>query len=88
MADKRPNFRIARCCLNCFYFSVTHRSEKKISPLRGAGYCTINKVADPSAVLLKTHAMLVCDAHIWRNNGTFMPKVIDKYKVDPPQELI
>lgn len=88
MTDKRPNFRLTRCCLNCFYFSVKNVSKKKIPPLRGAGYCAVHKAGNSSVQLLKTHAMLVCDAHIWRNSGTFIPKTIQKYNVDPPQELI
>ena len=87
MSDIRPEFRLVRSCLTCFYYTA-RTASKKIAPLRGAGKCSVNKTSNPKAAPLKTHAALVCDAHIWKGHGTFIPKITQRYNVDPPKELL
>lgn len=85
--DLRPNFQIVRCCLNCSFYKPGD-TQDKINALRGAGVCSVNKTIDEKAKPLYTHATLVCDAHVWRQYAAYIQKIIKKYNVNPPKDLV
>lgn len=59
MKEIRSNFTLARCCANCHYYQGQWPAQ---------GTCTLPKITDPKASLVKTHITCVCDAHTWVKN--------------------
>lgn len=66
MADPRPNFTIARICLNCFY-GVFGEDDYY-------GPCKLPQVSNPDAETLKTHYTCTCDAHTWKKSRSKIQK--------------
>lgn len=69
--ELRSNLRIIKCCGNCRYAWFGHSNERR-------GYCRIGQLKKaapnrdtphPDWINAKTHATLLCDAHIFKKKG-------------------
>lgn len=76
-----PNYRIAKICRNCFYYSAAGTGERG----RLKGTCRLPKVADPTAPARPTHGTCSCDAHIFKNKN-HVNKINHDYNTPLPDD--
>jgi hypothetical protein len=77
-----PNYRVARICKNCTYYSPTG------SGIRGryVGICKLQKVADPTATVRPSHGTCTCDAHIFKHHNKTINRLHNDYNAAIPDD--
>jgi hypothetical protein len=77
-----PNYKVARICKNCFYYSPTG------SGIRGRyiGICKLQTVADPEAHPRPSHGTCVCDAHVFKRHYKTIYKLHHDFNAAIPDD--